>query len=120
MKNMNTIANDGGSNPLEAAAYTMETIHSSMILTSPYQREFDERKVKRIVDNFDERIANEPKLSFRNGNYYVFDGQHTIAARKSRNKEKDLNIVCKVFYDMSEEYHSRRAIKNQAFFAPNA
>ena len=46
MKNMNTIANDGGRNPLEAAAYTMETIHSSMILTSPYQREFDERKVK--------------------------------------------------------------------------
>ena len=103
MKNMNTTANGGRRKPLEASAYTMETVHSSMILTSPYQREFDERKVKRIVDNFDERIANEPKLSYRDGNYYVFDGQHTIAARKAKNKGKDLNIVCKVFYDMSEE-----------------
>ena len=85
MKNMNTTANGGRRKPLEASAYTMETVHSSMILTSPYQREFDERKVKRIVDNFDERIANEPKLSYRDGNYYVFDGQHTIAARKAKN-----------------------------------
>lgn len=106
MKNMNTTANGGRRKPIETSAYTMETVHSSMILTSPYQREFDERKVKRIVDNFDERIANEPKLSYRDGNYYVFDGQHTIAARKAKNKGKDLNIVCKVFYDMSEEDES--------------
>ena len=106
MKNMNSIANGGKRKTIETTAYTMETVHSSMILSSPYQRDFDEKKVKRIVDNFDERIANEPKLSYRDGNYYVFDGQHTIAARKERNQGKDLNIVCKVFYDMTEEDES--------------
>lgn len=103
MKNMNTTANGGKRKPIELTAYTMETIHSSMIRTSPYQRDFDEEKVNHIVDNFNERIANEPKLSYRDGKYYVFDGQHTIEARKQRNNGKDLYIVCKVFYDMTEE-----------------
>lgn len=67
-----------------------------------YQRELSMEKVHRIVKNFDEHIANEPKVSFRNGHYYVFDGQHTIAARKSRNHGKDLMIKCKVYFGMTE------------------
>ena len=41
-----------------------------------YQRELSPDRVKRIVKDFDERIANEPKVSYRSGHYYVFDGQH--------------------------------------------
>lgn len=41
--------------------------------------------------------ANEPKVSFRNGRYYVTDGQHTIEARILRNGGKDLPILCKVY-----------------------
>ena len=67
-----------------------------------YQRDLNTDRVKRIVSEFDERIANEPKVSFRDGHYYVFDGQHTIAARKLRNGGKDLNILCKVYHDMTE------------------
>ena len=51
-----------------------------------YQRELNTARVHKIAAEFDERIANEPKVSCRNGHYYVFDGQHTIAARKHRNK----------------------------------
>ncbi len=68
-----------------------------------YQREFRPRRAEKIACNFDERIANEPKVSFRDGHYYVFDGQHTIAARKRMNDNKDLFIMCKVFYGMTEE-----------------
>ena len=68
-----------------------------------YQRPLSPEKVKKIVKEFDERIANEPKISCRDGHYYVFDGQHTIAARKARNNEKDLNIKCKVYYDLTEK-----------------
>ena len=50
----------------------------------------------------DERIANEPKVSCRDGRYYVFDGQHTIAARKLLNGGRDLPIRCKVFYGLTE------------------
>lgn len=34
---------------------------------------------------------------------YVFDGQHTIAARKKLNGNQDLFIVCKVYDDLSAE-----------------
>jgi len=41
-----------------------------------YQRRFSMSRAQKIAEEFDERIANEPKVSQRNGNYYVFDGQH--------------------------------------------
>ena len=83
--------------------YNMERINTANIITTRYQRTLDKKKVDRIVANFDERVANEPKVSLRNGKYYVFDGQHTIAARKKLNGGKDLVILCKVFYDLSEK-----------------
>lgn len=67
-----------------------------------YQRELNTTRVHKIAAEFDERIANEPKVSCRNGHYYVFDGQHTIAARKHRNKGRDLPICCKVYYGLME------------------
>ena len=79
---------------------------NSFFLESPreaYQRELNIDRVHRIVSEFDERIANEPKVSYRDGHYYVFDGQHTIAARKQMNGNKDLEILCKVYYGLSEQ-----------------
>lgn len=84
--------------------YKMEPINSDM-LTIPrkYQHQIHKRQVDAIVANFDERIANEPKVSFRNGRYNVFDGQHTIKARVKRNENKPLDILCKVYYGMTLE-----------------
>ena len=67
-----------------------------------YQRPFNPGRTRKIVAEFDERVANEPKVSYRNDHYYVFDGQHTIAARKLRNGGADLNILCKVYHGMTE------------------
>ena len=50
-----------------------------------YQRALHPARVARIAKEFDERVANEPKISFRDGHYYVMDGQNTIAARKFLN-----------------------------------
>ena len=88
-----------------------ETIYKMMVLDTSqiiaprenYQRPLRSERVKLIVKSFDERIANEPKVSFRDGKYYVFDGQHTIDARKVMNGGKDLPILCKVYMGMNEE-----------------
>ena len=55
-----------------------------------YQRALHPARVARIAKEFDERVANEPKISFRDGHYYVMDGQNTIAARKFLNGGEDL------------------------------
>ncbi|MDD4474362.1 MAG: type II toxin-antitoxin system PemK/MazF family toxin [Eubacteriales bacterium] len=58
-------------------------------------------KVSRIVSVWDERIANEPKVSYRNGKFHVFDGQHTILAREALNNDKPVDILCKVYTGLS-------------------
>jgi len=85
--------------------YKMMVLDTSQIIAprENYQRPLRSERVKLIVKSFDERIANEPKVSFRDGKYYVFDGQHTIDARKVMNGGKDLPILCKVYMGMTEE-----------------
>lgn len=68
-----------------------------------YQRGLDNKRVREIAASFDECIANEPKVSARDGKFYVFDGQHTIAARKMRGGGHDLPILCKVYTGLSEQ-----------------
>lgn len=78
---------------------------SSMVLEVPrgtYQRNLNPERVYKIASEFNERIANEPKVSLRDGHFYVFDGQHTIAARIYRNKGKHVMIRCKVFRGLTE------------------
>ena len=68
-----------------------------------YQRLLRTEKVSQIAENFSEYIANEPKVSFRDGRYYVFDGQNTVEARRTCNGGKNLTIRCKVFYGLTKE-----------------
>lgn len=68
-----------------------------------YQREIDTARVNNIVKNFNPNIFNEPKVSKRNdGYYYVFDGDHSIAAHQIV-YGKDAPIKCKVFYGLTPE-----------------
>lgn len=75
---------------------TKQFTYREMVLSSSqvevprqtYQRNFNAKRAQKIAEEFDERIANEPKVSYRDGRYFVFDGQHTIAARKLLNKER--------------------------------
>lgn len=88
--------------------YTTETeirsINSKMIISDPaYQRSIDHNRVKRIVSNFNQNLANPVKVSNRDGRYYVFDGQHTLSALKLKNGGNDLMVECKVYYGLSQK-----------------
>ena len=72
----------------------MEVSSRDLEIPDAYQRKLNTERVAKIVAGFNERIANEPKVSFRDGHYYVFDGQHTIVARKHMNGNNDLPILC--------------------------
>ena len=83
--------------------YEEKYINSSMIQSDPvYQREISEPRVRRIIKEFDPRLVNPPKVSFRDGKYYVFDGQHTIAALVAMNGGKSTAIRCHVFYGLTQ------------------
>jgi hypothetical protein len=73
-----------------------------LVIPQDYQRRLRPGRVARIAAEFDEHIANEPKVSFRDDVYYVFDGQHTIAARVKVNGGRDTIIRCKVYRGLTE------------------
>lgn len=94
-----------GTMNLGRSLYEKADINSSKLVVPRelYQRGLNSRRVREIAENFDEHIANEPKVSARDGKYFVFDGQHTIEARKLLNGGQDLPIRCKVYYGLSPE-----------------
>ena len=75
---------EGGSFMMNAVVkpYHEMCLNSSELIVprDTYQRALHPARVARIAKEFDERVANEPKISFRDGHYYVMDGQNTIAA----------------------------------------
>lgn len=62
-----------------------------------YQRAVDTARVSKIVKQFRPELVNAIKVSYREGKFWVFDGQHTIEALKAVNHGKDLPVECKVF-----------------------
>lgn len=76
-------------------------LRPSQIRVDPlYQRDLDTKRVDKIVKEFSGTQFNEPKVSYRDGVYWVFDGQHSVAAwRQYHGCDKLVN--CKVFKGMT-------------------
>lgn len=82
----------------------IRSINSRLIISDPtYQRTLDHNRVKRIVSNFNPNVVNLVKVSSRDGKYYVFDGQHTLAALKLRNNNQDLMVDCKIYSGLTQQ-----------------
>lgn len=78
-------------------------LSSSIIaVDEAYQRKIKQNEIKDILKQFNPNLVNRVKVSFRDGKYYVFDGQHTIAALVARNDGKPAQIKCIVFYGMTQ------------------
>ena len=89
---------------LPECKFAYQMVNSALLIPcAEYQRVLHVEKVAHIAENFSEYIANEPKVSFRDGRYYVFDGQNTVEARRACNGGMELPIRCKVFYGLTKE-----------------
>ena len=65
-----------------------------------------------------QEVCPKHAISFRNGKYYVVDGQHTIEGRILRNGGKDLPILCKVYTGMTVEQEALLFAEQNGFSAP--
>ena len=89
---------------LPECKFAYQMVNSALLIPcAEYQRVLHVEKVAHIAENFSEYIANEPKVSFRDGRFYIFDGQNTVEARRTCNGGKDVTIRCKVFYGLTKE-----------------
>ena len=96
-------------NPLNPANIGKIAFHSEnrkiplrqLEICQAYQRKLDMDWVNHIVTNFRSYLVSEMQVSYRNGHYYVFDGQHTKKALEILNGG-DYLVPCKVYRGMSE------------------
>ena len=66
--------------------YEEKVINSAFLeIPAEYQRKLNIPNVEKMSAEFTELIANPPKVSYRDGHYFVFDGQHTIVTRRAMN-----------------------------------
>lgn len=66
-----------------------------------YQRELDLKRARDIAHDFDGDIFNEPKISYRNGQNWCFDGMHSVYGWKIYHNNEDTPVMCKVFKGMT-------------------
>lgn len=81
------------------------------------QRGLNMRRVREIVKDFDPLLVNPIKVSFRNGRYYIIDGQHTLTALRVVNKG-DCTVRCKVYYGLTETDEANLFIQQNGHSAP--
>ena len=74
---------------------------SEMKVSPKAQREFKENHAESLASDFDLEAMGYPVVNKRDGNYYVVDGQHRIAALKIIGYG-DQAVQCEVFEDLTE------------------
>ena len=83
--------------------YEYKFLFPHELVADIYQREVKKKTVDKIVKEFNGDVFNEPKVSFRDGKYYVFDGDHSVSVWKNLFPDGKTPIYCKVFYGMTYE-----------------
>lgn len=86
-------------------AYRIQEVPLGKTTTSPkVQRELKAHRVNELLANFDLDFFGQPAVSWREGKYFIIDGQHRIAALKAWLGEgwEIQKIECRVYQGLSE------------------
>lgn len=87
--------------------WTTRTINSSQLKSKQdYQRPIKMEFVKECIANFDPNKVEPVHVSYRDGKYYVMDGQHTILILEGANGNKPIDVRCIVHNGMTYEEES--------------
>lgn len=90
-----------------------QRIKVSNLLAHPVvQREFRKTHGDKLAKNFDWNEYDPIHVSFRNGKYWVIDGQHRLYAIRKNSGGKDVSVLCRVFYGLTEQDEADHFLKS--------
>lgn len=75
----------------------------NLVSNQNYQRDLSESHIMKTLQDFDIFQINPVKVSHRNGQNYVFDGQHTIEMIASVSDSRDTPVWCMVYENLTYE-----------------
>ncbi len=76
---------------------------SKLISGLPYQRPIDERNVEKLIREWNNAVLDPLVVSFRDGRFYLVDGQHRVSAMRKMNGGNDLMVMCKIHRGLTYE-----------------
>lgn len=84
-------------------------IKAKFIFADPsYNRPIQVREVQDIIANFNPNIVEPLKVSYRDGKYWIFNGNHTLTALlEMSGHDPELQALCRVYYGMTREDEAR-------------
>ena len=75
----------------------------NLVSNQSYQRDLSEGHIMKTLQDFDPFQINPVKVSRRDGQNYVFDGQHTIEMIASASGSRDTPVWCMVYDNLTYE-----------------
>lgn len=99
MELINMNGADKRNNPLKPKYLKINS--RDLLIPEHAQRKFNKLHGDKLAANFTMEKYKPIDVSFRNGKYYVIDGQHRLYAMKKRH-DGDCSILCYVHYGMTE------------------
>lgn len=101
-----------GADPNTEWQWTEEVLNTGDIYSGqPYQRPIDDNAVKKLVRDWDPRLLTPLVVSYRDGHYYLVDGQHRICGMRRKNNGKDVMAVCRVYRGLTYEQEAELYFK---------
>jgi hypothetical protein len=83
-------------------SWTTRIINSSQLKSKqPYQRKINMKFITECVKEFNPNKIDPVHVSYRDGKYYVIDGQHTVIILETVNENKPVDIQCIVHKGMT-------------------
>ncbi|MBP5718871.1 MAG: ParB N-terminal domain-containing protein [Abditibacteriota bacterium] len=83
---------------------TIRNLYTSRLISgSSYQRTLDEKVVEKLVRCWDRMLMEPIVVSYRDGKYYVIDGQHRVAALRALFQDKDTLVPCIVHTGLTKK-----------------
>lgn len=84
---------------------------SKICVDESYQRKIKPAQIGKAVRAYNPNVERKPRVSYRDGKYWVFDGQHTIVMRETLNGGP-LDLECEVYFGMTQ-YDEKELFKLQ-------
>lgn len=104
---------------IERVARTKQVPLNEMRVNPLAQRELNEARVDNLVANLDLEQIGTPTVSFRDGHYWVIDGQHRIEALRRFGFTTE-TIECKVYEGLTSEQEAEMFLKLNDVLAVHA
>jgi len=91
--------------------YELTTISIGVLISGqPYQRPVRERKLTKLMQEWDPSLLDPLVVSYRDGCFYLVDGQHRVILLR-RKFNGDVTVPCKLYHGMTYQQEAELCYK---------